>query len=83
MTIKQYIAKFGWQMEGVTCSLYRSMDVDVGFENNGVPDETQFQINAYDVDELTELFSEFCRENLIAKNTVTNISIVRLYVEKA
>lgn len=83
MTIKQCIKEKGWQMESDTEPPYRSMDVSIGFQTDGFADETQFHINTYDVNELTELYSEFCKENNIPKNTVTSISIVQLYEEKA
>ncbi len=83
MTVKQCVKEKGWQIESDTEILYRSMDVSIGFENNGVVDETQFHINVYDVNELTELFSEFCKENNVPKNTVTSITVVQLYEEKA
>lgn len=82
MTMKQCINKNGWQVNTDTSQPYRSMDVDVTFYNNGTLDETQFLIGSYNVDELTELFSEFCMENNIPKNTVVNIIVVRVY-EKA
>lgn len=83
MTIKQYIKEKGWQMESDTELPYRSMDVDISFQTDGIADETQFHINAYDVNELTELFSEFCKENNIPNNTVTSINIVQIYAKKA
>lgn len=83
MTIKQYIKEKGWQMECDTELPYRSMDVDISFQTDGIADEAQLHINAYDVNELTELFSEFCKENNIPNNTVTSINIVQIYEEKA
>ncbi|WP_097006515.1 hypothetical protein [Lacrimispora amygdalina] len=82
MTIKQCISKNGWQINTDTSQPYRSMDVSVNFNNGGL-DETQFTINSYNVDELTKLFLEFCKENNIRQNTVTSITIVRVYEEKA
>lgn len=55
MTIKQCINEYGWQVNTDTSQPYRSMDVSVNFDNDGL-DETQFTINSYDVDELTKLF---------------------------
>lgn len=82
MTIKQCI-KNGWKIEKNSGSPYRSMDVNIGFENDGIEDETQFLINSYDVNELTQLYSDFCKENNIPNNTVTYITIVQFYEEKA
>ena len=82
MTIKQCINKNGWQVDIDTSQPYRSMDVNVNFNNDGL-DETQFIINSYDVDELTKLFLEFCKENNIRQNTVTSITIVKVHEGKA
>lgn len=83
MTINQCIKDRGWQMESSTATPYRSMDVNIGFINDGNADETQFHVNAYDVNELERLFSDFCKENNTPKNTVTSITIMQLYEEKA
>ncbi len=83
MTIKQCISKNGWQANTDTSQPYRSMDVSVTFENGGTLDETQFLINAYNADELTELFLEFCKENNLYQNTVVGITIVHVYENKA
>lgn len=78
MTIKEYIRKKGWQRE-CDSKVCRAMSVDIGFLNDKRQhDETQFDIRAYDVDELSQLFSEFCNENGFRKNTVTNITIVKM-----
>ena len=78
MTIKQYIKKYGWGL-GCDSKPCRAMNVDIDFINNeGKLDETQFSINAYNVNELDELFTEFCKENNFKRNTVTNISIVEM-----
>lgn len=83
MTIKQCIRKKGWQLYADTSQSYRSMDVDVDFKNEGVLDETQFHINAYNENELTELFTEFCKENNLRRNTVVSVNIVQVYEGKA
>lgn len=82
MTVKQCISKYGWQINTDTSQPYRSMDVEVTFYNNGTLDETQFLIGSYNVDELTKLFSGFCNENNIPKNTVVSITVAKVY-EKA
>lgn len=86
MTITQYIEKHGWIRECDALDSYRSMDVNVGFDNkeclDGV-DETQFLINAHDTEELAELFECFCLENGLEANTVNNIYIVNLYKDEA
>ncbi len=82
MTIKQIIKEKGWQMETDVNIPYRSMDVNICFQAGGIADETQLCINAYDVNELEELFSEFCKENNIPKNAVISVNIVQLYYGK-
>lgn len=55
------------------------MSVDIGFVNDeGIHDETQFDISPYDWEELIRLYSAFCEENNYPKNTVTGIVIVRM-----
>lgn len=78
MTIKQYIRKHGLQY-GCYPGLHRAMSVVIAFINdNGKNDETEFSITISDpVNELDKLFSDFCRENGFARNTVTYISVVR------
>ena len=78
MTIRQYMKRYGWQND---CGSEedKAMNVEVYFINNEQKfDETQFSINAYDVDELDELFSEFCKENGLKRDTVYNIVIVEV-----
>ena len=78
MTIKQCIKKKGWQID-CDSKLGRYMSVDIGFVNSdGKDDETQFDIKAYDVDELDNLFADFCKENGFKKNTVYSICIVKI-----
>ena len=78
MTIKEYIKKSDWQYECETKPC-RYMNVDVNFLNNEkAEDETQFSIRAYDVEELDQLFNDFCKENGFNRNTVTCIAIVQM-----
>lgn len=76
MTIRQCIKKNGWQLECETEGC-RAMSVDVDFFNGTTNDETQFDITAYNADELAELFKEFCKENGYPYNRVTSITIVK------
>lgn len=76
MTIK----KCNWQSE-VNGDLKRWNNVNVNFINsNGQEDEVQFSIKGAGtkagLNELSELFSEFCKENGFKTNTVTGITIV-------
>lgn len=78
MTIRQFIKKQGWQMK-CDAKAGRFMSVDIGFMHvNGQEDETQMDINAYDEQELSELFADFCRENQLPDDTVTYITIVQI-----
>lgn len=57
----------------------RAMSVDIGFaDKEGREDETQIDINAYDEQELSELFADFCKENQFPINTVTCVAIVQI-----
>lgn len=76
MTVREFIKKNGWNTECDTSEAGK-MSVNIGFINpDGLDDETQFDIKAYDVKELSTLFADFCKENKFALNTVTNIVIV-------
>lgn len=78
ITIKECIKKNGWQYECETKPC-RYMNVDVSFVNSdGRDDETQFSIKAYDADELSRLFADFCKENGFKKNSVTCVTIVQM-----
>ena len=86
MTIKKCIKKYGWNLECERTKPCRSMEVDIAFENEDTldgMDETEFIINAYDVDELSELFDNFCEENSLANDTVANIVVSCCYKEEA
>lgn len=77
MTVKECIAKNGWN---VPENIKKAWNVDIGFINTEteMEDETEFSISAYDENELSELFSEFCKENKIADNTVIYVSVVEM-----
>ena len=78
MNIKEHIKKIGLNVE-VESKKCRYMNVDVSFVNSdGRDDETQFSIKAYDADELSRLFADFCKENGFKKNSVTCIAIVQM-----
>lgn len=80
MTIKQYFANGGkWEVECDTSKPYRAMSVNIGFLHaKGKEDEVQFDIQAYDVDELSRLFNEFCKENNFPTNTVMYVTVVQI-----
>lgn len=78
MTVKEFIRKQGWVVECETKPC-RWMEVNISFENpQKKEDETSFDIHAYNVDELTNLFMDFCKENEFPFNTVTSITIVAM-----
>lgn len=76
MTVEQYIKKHGWNRTVEINENSRAMNVDINFEVGGVNDETEFSIEAFDVKELSTLFSDFCRENQFPTDTVTCVTIV-------
>lgn len=77
MGIKGYIKKHGWLTECSILEGNRFMTVDIRFTNSEkTDDETQFVIRSYDVNELANLFSDFCAENGLNKNSVTGCVIV-------
>ena len=79
MTVKEFVEKNGWyfNVENNDGSFW---NVNIGFVNStdDNDDETTFSISAYDVDELEELFYDFCEENELANNTVTYVSVVEI-----
>jgi hypothetical protein len=79
MTVKEYISNHGWNV-ATGSYIGKCWNVDIGFINseNGLEDETEFSISAFDENELAELFSEFCKENAIKDNTVTYVSVVEI-----
>ena len=89
MTIKQFFKNDGdWNVECNLISPYRVMTVDIDFEypdekGEIVLDETQFDINAYDENELNELFKEFLKENNIKIKDLVIRSVTVVQVAKS
>lgn len=79
MTVRECVEKNGWGVD-VESNVGKFWSVDIGFINNvdDCYDETEFSISAYDIDELEELFGDFCKENRFAPNTVTYVSVVEM-----
>ena len=77
MTVKECIKKHGWN---VPENPKKAWNVDIGFINSesGNEDETEFSICAYADDELSDLFTDFCKENKIADNTVIYVTVVEM-----
>lgn len=80
MTIKQFIKKYGVDID---CALmpHRWGEMIVFFDNtrDDREDSTSFDIEhpltADGANELSELYSDFCKEENIAANTVSGISL--------
>lgn len=81
-TVKQWIKEYGWQVECDMSVPFRSMDVDIDFEVDGSTDEVQFTIKPWDVNELAELFRNFCKESNYPANSVTSVTVVATYPEQ-
>lgn len=80
MTIKECISQNGYQTE--ISRIKRFSSVDVSFINTeGKDDETQFDVmdvlTESGINELSELFDEFCKENKFKNNTVYAVTIVK------
>lgn len=76
MTIREYIAERGWVMNVRPIPEMQAFSVRIGFMNEGNDDATEFDINAYDIDELENLYSTFCTEERIPINTVIYIEVI-------
>ena len=80
MTVEQCIKKNGYQSEVKSIKLFSS--VDISFVNSeGIDDETQFDVinvlTRSGIEELSELFDTFCKENGFKNNTVYALTIVK------
>lgn len=88
MTIKQFFKNDGaWSIECDLATSYRVMSVDIDFEypdeeGEIKEDETQFDISAYDENELNDLFKDFLKENKIRIKDVTIRSVTVVQVAK-
>lgn len=76
MTVRQYIKENGWNWDVKEAGTWRVCTVDIGFINSdGDQDETEFDISGLNVNELAQLFTDFCKENRFPMNTVTGITV--------
>lgn len=77
MSVEACVLSNGWNCE---CNIRPSDKftiVHVEFINNKkTEDAVSFDIEKFNIKELTELFSEFCKKNKFANDTVTSVSIV-------
>ena len=76
-SVKKYIQQNGWIDECQTRRSDKYMTVQIAFDNQGRDDEVEFDIKAYDTNELAKLFEDFCEEEKCEKNSVTGIYIVK------
>ena len=76
MTVRKYLEENGWDMKVHPHHHYMSVRIQF-INDDGKDDETEFDIFAYSVDELEELYETFCRENGFATDTVTDIYIFK------
>lgn len=78
MTIGDWIKANGWNFDCCGKKTGKVMTVDISFTHSNVYDETSFDINAYDLAELTNLFQEFCEENDLSDILVTNVRVTAM-----
>lgn len=78
-TIKEYFSKGGrFQFSHCNPSGARWFTVDVDFSHEECEyDETQFDIRAYDMLELDELFEGFVKENNFKNVQITSVTVVK------
>lgn len=77
--VKKYFRRGGtWQYSHNNATLSNYTTVNVGFLRDGnEEDETQFDIEKYNVGELNELFDEFVKENNFSNVKVLYVEIVK------
>lgn len=72
------IKNLEWERECDIPETCGAMTVQIGFTHKEMEDdETEFCINAWDADELAELFKNFCEENHFEELSVCRIGVVR------
>lgn len=78
MTVIQYIETCGWSIASEQKeSGY--MSVDINFLNpEEKEDQTEFDIHSFNIEELSDLFAAFCRENKMRADTATCVTVVQL-----
>lgn len=77
--VKKYFRRGGtWQYSHNNATLSNYTTVNVGFSRDGnEEDETQFDIEKYNVGELNKLFDEFVEENNFSNVKVLCVEIVK------
>lgn len=76
MTVNECIKQHGWNIETNIGIGDKVASVNVGFDNNGREDETQFDITILDSEELQKLFEEFCKEEGCKADSVLYVDVV-------
>lgn len=78
MDIIDYFKKNGWGRR-LRKKRSQKLIIDIDFINNeGKEDQTEFDLEDYNVNELRALYNNFCRENNFPNNTVIKITVVRV-----
>ena len=77
MTIKQWLDINGWAINPAATE-GKFWRVHIGFidSRNREEDEAELAIRAYDLDELNELYDDFCRENKMTNDTVVYVAVI-------
>ena len=84
MQVKEFFNKVGWLKDSCKGDVGPWANVDITFYNTSDKrcDETEFTIsNVFTnegIEELDELFSDFCKENNFSENQVCDIRVVML-----
>lgn len=81
MTVKECAKKKGIVLDHINeIKTYQSVDVNF-INSEGIDDEVEFDVcqvlTKSGINELSILFSDFCKENNFKNNTVTCITIVK------
>lgn len=76
MTVNECIKQNGWNIETNIGIGDKVASVNVGFDNNGREDETQFDITILDSEELQKLFEGFCKEEGCKADSVLYVNVV-------
>lgn len=77
MTVRQYIMEHGWIGEDFTSKDF--VNVKIYFINDdNQEDATEFSIGAYKLNELCDLFDEFCKDNNFDNDTVEGVEVTEV-----
>ena len=80
LTVCEAISQTGWNMDCDMILDCKAIDAAVRFiSSDGVEDETEFTIKAFDAGELQTLFEDFCIENGFNCNLVESVTVTATY----